>query len=94
MRYGEVTSYAKSLRSVGDARRLKAIHEAVSVLVECFEEGNRPPVGLGLKKLHPLLWEIRSSLQDRILFAWKKDLITFLVVGNHHDIKRFLRKRR
>lgn len=60
--------------------------------MECFENGNRPPVGLGLKKLRPPLWEIRSSLQDRILFAWKKDLVTFLVAGDHQDIKRFLKR--
>lgn len=90
MRYGEIPFYARSLRGVGDARRLEAIHDAVSVLVECFEKSNRPPVGLGLKELRRPLWEIRSSLQDRIIFAWKKDLVTFLVAGDHQEIKRFL----
>lgn len=92
MRYGEVPFYAQCLRGVGDVRRLEAIHEAVSVLVECFENGSLPPVGVGLKKLRPPLWEMRSSLQDRILFAWKKDQVTFLAAGNHQDIKRFLRR--
>lgn len=92
MRYAEVPLYARSLRGVGDTRRLKAIHEAVSALLECFEGGIRPPMGLGLKKLRPPLWEIRSSLQDRIIFAWKKDLVTFLVAGDHQDIKRFLKR--
>ena len=92
MRYGEIPLYARSLRALADPRRLKAVHEAVSVLVDCFEQGIRPPVGLGLKKLRPPVWEIRSSLQDRILFGWSKDVITFLLVGGHQDIKRFLKR--
>ncbi len=92
MRYGEVALYARSLRAVSDPRRRKSIHEAVSALVECFEQGVRPPVGLGLKKLRPPLWEIRSSLRDRIVFGWNKDVVTFLVAGDHEDIKRLLKR--
>jgi hypothetical protein len=91
VRYGEISLYARSLRGVADPRRREAIHEAVSSLVECFEQGVRPPVGLGLKKLRPPVWEIRSSLQDRILFGWNRDVVTFLVAGGHEDIKRFLK---
>jgi len=92
MRYGETAFYARSLRALGDAGRLEAIHEAVAALVGCFEEGVRPPIGLGLKKLRPPLWEIRSSLQDRVLFAWQKDVVTFLVAGAHEDIRRYLQR--
>ena len=92
MRYGEIPFYTRSLRDLGDAQRLNAVHEAVSLLVGCFERGERPPVGLGLKKLRTPVWEIRSSLQDRILFSWRHDLITFLVAGTHQDIKRFLKR--
>jgi len=92
VRYGEIALYARSLRAIADPRRLKAIHEAVSALVECFEREVRPPVGLGLKKLRPPVWEIRSSLHDRILFGWNRDVITFLVAGDHEDLKRFLKR--
>ena len=92
MRYSDTRLYVRSLRGIGDQKRLKAIHEAVSQLLECFEKGARPPIGLGLKKLEPPVWEIRSSLHDRILFGWSRDVVTFLVVGNHTDIKRFLKR--
>ena len=92
MRYGEISLHAGSLRAIADPRRLKAIHEAVSALVGCFETGVRPPVGLGLKKLRPPVWEIRSSLQDRVLFGWNGEVVTFLVAGDHAAIKRSLRR--
>ena len=92
MLYGELPLYARSLRGIGDRRRLSAIHDAVALLVSCFESGERPAAGLGLKKLRPLLWEIRSSLQDRILFSWNRDAVTFIVAGGHEDIKRFLKR--
>ena len=92
MRYAEAALYARSLRAIADARRLKAVHAAVSALVECFEGGTRPPAGLGLKKLRPPLWEIRSSLQDRVLFGWSGDVVTFLAAVTHDDIKRFLKR--
>lgn len=92
MRYAESPFYARTLRGIGDPGRLDAIHEAVSSLVDFFEKGACPPAGLGLKKLRTPLWEIRSSLDDRIIFAWKDDLITFLAAGTHQDIKLFLKR--
>lgn len=92
MRYAESSLYARSLRGIRDPSRLRAVHEAVSLLVEHLERGERPPVGIGLKKLRSPVWEIRSSLQDRVLFSWRKDLVVFLVAGGHQDIQRFLKR--
>jgi len=92
VRYGEAAPYARSLRALGDPKRTQAVHRAVSQLVDCFETGRKPPAGLGLKKLRPPVWEIRSSLQDRILFSWQKDIVVFLLAGTHQDIKRFLKR--
>ncbi|MBI4248025.1 MAG: hypothetical protein HY611_00865 [Elusimicrobia bacterium] len=91
MRYSELPSYARSLRSIRDLRRLEAIHQTVSHLIACFEKRTPPSQGLGLKKLRGHIWEIRSSLQDRVLFSWKGDLVVFLVAGTHEDIKRSLK---
>jgi hypothetical protein len=48
------------------------------------------PAGLGLKKLHKSFWEIRADLETRILFQVEKDRVTFVIVGNHDEIRRFL----
>ncbi len=67
------------------------MEEAIRRLAAAFESG-RAPAGAGLKKLRFGLWEARAGLQDRIVFAWEDDLVEFLVVGTHDDVRRFLRK--
>ena len=94
MRYRDVPAYLRSLKSIKDARRREAVHQAVSRLIECFEQKVPPPIGLGLKQLRPPIWEIRSSLHDRIAFLWSGDLITFLAAGSHDDIRRLLARSR
>lgn len=92
MRYSQLPSYARSLRSLRDRSRLEAIHQAVLHLVSCFEKRTPPSQGLGLKKLRGHIWEVRSHLQDRVLFSWKGNLAVFLAAGAHEDIKRGLKR--
>ena len=47
--------------------------------------------GLGLKRLQGQYWEVRKGLRTRILFRWQKDLVEFILAGDHDDIKRFLK---
>jgi hypothetical protein len=48
--------------------------------------------GLGLRKLHPTdLWEIRIGLALRVLFRLSRDEATFVFLGTHDDVKRFLK---
>lgn len=45
----------------------------------------------GLRKLKGNIWEIRAGLQYRVLLELKKDWITFVFVGTHDEVKKFLR---
>ena len=48
--------------------------------------------GLGLRKLHPTdLWEVRIGLALRVLFRLSRDEAIFVFLGNHDDVKRFLK---
>lgn len=47
--------------------------------------------GLGLKRLKDNFWEIRYGLKARVLFRWEKDLVEFILAGDHNDIKRYLK---
>ena len=47
--------------------------------------------GIGLKRLKENFWEVRCGLKERILFRWDDDLVEFILVGNHNDIKRYLK---
>lgn len=68
----------------------EAVGAAIGDLIEALEAGKAPPIGLGLTKLTKRHWEIRSSLKDRILFSKIDGMISFLLVGNHNDVERFL----
>ena len=47
--------------------------------------------GIGLKRLTGNFWEIRKGIKARILFKWDGDLVTFILAGDHEDIKRYLK---
>ncbi len=46
---------------------------------------------MGLKNLRENYWEIRVNVKDRIIFTLEKDKVAFIIVGNHDEIKKFLR---
>jgi mRNA-degrading endonuclease RelE of RelBE toxin-antitoxin system len=74
-----------------DFQKNEEIKRAISELIAFFESGVRSE-GLGLKRLHGNYWEIRASIRDRILFSFDDDEISFLIVGNHDEVKHFLRQ--
>ena len=49
------------------------------------------PSGFGVKKLAGDLWEFRADLAMRVLFEWRKDTLTFLFIGNHNEVQRFIK---
>ena len=61
-------------------------------LAVLFDTGQLQP-GLGLKPLQEGCWEVRAGLSDRLLFRRTADLVEFLLVGNHDEIRRFVRER-
>jgi hypothetical protein len=61
-----------------------------------FLETRQLPTGLGLKKLFSrgglgAVFEARVTLALRILFAVQKDTVTFMLVGDHDEVRRFIR---
>jgi len=85
------------LRSFDESKeRLEnAVQEKVETsmdsLLSFFETGEKQK-GLGLKKLRNPFWEIRAGIRTRVLFSLENDILTFIVVGNHDEIRRFLRR--
>lgn len=64
---------------------------ALERLLDYFNGGPKP-IGLGLRKLRGAFWEIRLSLAGRIVFQLDRDVVTFVIVGDHDDIRRILRR--
>lgn len=64
--------------------------------IDRFFATRQAPEGLGLKKLFSqeslgAVFEARATRALRILFAVQQDVVTFLMVGNHDDVRRFIR---
>jgi len=76
----------KKLAHLQQAQVLAAIEALKTVL-----ESNIRIEGLGLKRLGNDFWEIRASLRERILFTFGKETITFVMIGNHDEIRRYLK---
>ena len=83
-------SFTKAFKKLS-TKRQDAVTEAVEFCLNSIGLGKRPIKGLGLKKLKESYWEIRSTLADRIIFEWANDTFDFRLVGNHDDVRRFLR---
>ena len=90
MRYQSSPRFDRSIRRLDSGQR-QAVQEALEQLVAAFETG-QVPLGLGLKRLRPGLWECRAGLSERILFFRHRDTVELLLAGNHEEIKRALRK--
>ncbi|OGC15879.1 hypothetical protein A3J90_04740 [candidate division WOR-1 bacterium RIFOXYC2_FULL_37_10] len=76
----------KKLQALKRDQVLEAI-EALKIVLE----SKKSIEGLGLKLLSNNIWEIRSSLKDRIIFTFDDEIITFVLVGNHDEVKRYLK---
>ncbi len=72
-------------------RDQELVDDAVEALLSYLGERKNLPKGVGLKKLTKRYWEIRSSIDLRIIFELDNPL-GFLLVGTHDDIKRFIRE--
>jgi len=92
MRYEPLRSFDRSLRrlpQVDKERTKKAI-----IKLKDFFEGEAQPSGLGLKKLYEDIWEIRVDMRLRVIFRLQSDLVQWGFVGDHNQIRQFLRNKK
>jgi len=89
VRYERKNSFKRTFKKLQFEKQEKAL-DAIQALIGFYESGGKTE-GLGLKHLREDIWEIRSSLKDRILLSFSNDSITFLIVGNHNEIKNFIK---
>ncbi|MBN2097214.1 MAG: hypothetical protein JW714_01915 [Candidatus Omnitrophica bacterium] len=90
MRYSYKPSFLKTLKKLTPTAK-SSVKEAIKELVIFFETGTRPG-GLGLKKLRGQFWEIRAGLKIRIIFCLSDDIVEFIIVGTHDQIKQYLKQ--
>lgn len=90
MKVRYLNSFLDVFESLTQQDQTKLTH-TISDLLNFIEKKIRPSVGLGVKKLRKNLWEVRVGIKTRILFTLEPGLITFAFVGNHDEIKRYLK---
>jgi len=89
MRFNFKTSFYRCFKKLSPFKQ-KLVLEAIDKL-KVFYETRQLSLGLGLKNLRGNYWEIRLSLKDRVLFYLSEGNISFILVGNHDEIRRYLK---
>ncbi|MBI5573126.1 MAG: hypothetical protein HY919_01055 [Elusimicrobia bacterium] len=91
MKVTYLTSFLKLFDELTKERQAE-VSNIVSDLINLFVKRETPVKGLGLKKLRKNFWEVRLGLKRMILFKLEAAHLIFIILGNHEDIRRFLRK--
>ncbi|MFH1386982.1 MAG: hypothetical protein ABIH50_04900 [bacterium] len=89
MKYYFKPSFSRHFKKLSTNKQTEVL-TAIEALKTVLPSG-LPLGGLGLKQLNKNLWEIRSTLKDRIIFTYAGDTVTFINVGNHDDIRKYLK---
>jgi len=89
LKYEYKASFDKTFKKLGRERQ-QGVKKAVSALIDFFESGEKAS-DLGLKQLRGDFWEIRSGIRDRIIFAFNDNVVRFVIIGNHDEIRKFLK---
>ena len=71
-------------------QRQQKTRAAVESVLSYLDRKSPLRPGLGLKNFQGDYWEIRVDLHDRIIFELT-DRVTFWLVGNHDEIRRFIK---
>ena len=90
MKYEFKPSFDRSIKVLSSEEKTE-IKEVCIAFLDLLELHARLPSGVGLKHLDDDYWEIRKGLRSRILFRWRKDMIEFVLAGDHDSIKNFLK---
>ena len=94
MHFEYATRFGRSLRRLPSAERGRVADTIEQIVQYC--ETRQAPVGLGLTKLFSAealgaVFEARISRALRLLFTVKQDTVTFVMVDNHDEVRRFIR---
>ena len=84
-------SFDRRFKKLSRQRQQKA-RSAIDSLLSYLDHQAPLRLGLGLKNFQGNYWEIRLDSHDCIIFELT-DRVTFWLVGNHDDIRRFMRAR-
>jgi len=83
--------FQRDARDLEDEQR-RALFDVILSLPRAMGDPHTH-AGLGIRKLHRSgIWEARVGLGLRLVFGLQPDLLALVRVGNHEDVRRFLRE--
>lgn len=91
MRHEFKRSFDRSVKCLSDDAKIE-IKKSIFEIIDLVSTGKASSKGQGLTRLRKDYWEARTTSRERILFKLTDDLIQFIIVGNHEDVKRFLKR--
>ncbi|MBI5873315.1 MAG: hypothetical protein HZB36_04140 [Candidatus Omnitrophica bacterium] len=90
MKFEFKPSFDRSVKNFRGSEK-EEIKDTACQLVDMLSRDRKIHKGIGLKRLRGDFWEVRRGLKVRILFKWEKDLVEFILAGDHDDVRRFLK---
>jgi hypothetical protein len=66
------------------------VKKALRLLQHYFESGEAP-VGFGVKKLGPGVYEFRAGLALRGVYVEEGEVLALALLGSHDEVRRFLK---
>lgn len=91
MQFEFAGSFDRRFQKLSPERQHKA-RAAIEALLAYLDRKAPLRPGLGLKNFQKDYWEIRIDIHDRIIFELT-DRVIFWLVGNHDEIRRFMKSR-
>ena len=91
MQFEFASSFDRRFQKLSPERQQKT-RSAIEALLAYLDRKAPLRPGLGLKNFQKDYWEIRIDIHDRIIFELT-DRVIFWLVGNHDEIRRFMRTR-
>ena len=91
MQFEFAGSFGRCFKKLSPERQQKA-RAAIEALLAYLDRKAPLRPGLGLKNFQDDYWEIRIDIHDRIIFELT-DRVIFWLVGNHDEIRRFMKGR-
>lgn len=73
-------------------RRSQDLVDAVPSRFRRYLESGTAPTGLGVKHLGGRTYEFRVGLALRVVYQIEETAVLFVLLGNHDEVRRFLRR--
>jgi len=81
-------AFERALRALSESE-FDVVASALGKLPNAF---GHPHARSGVRKLRGQIYEMRAGLDRRIVFRKEPDRLFLLLLGNHDQIRRFLKK--